>query len=137
MTIKFIIERVDRLCPNHYLASDKVLWLSELDGRINQELLCEHDAVAEFAGYNTDDTESVLLVPYPYCGEIYYNYLAAQIAKHDEDSQRYNYYYALFQAAYEAFAAYCKKCKEHGTFYYYGGRDWNCSDTHQISPLQR
>ena len=116
MTIAEAIARIDRLCPNQYTTADKVLWLSKLDGRIWREVLMTHEcpSVQEWEGYSSEtetvggetvlvDRDVELLVPYPYDEDVYTNFLAAQIAKENAETAKYNVSIALFDGAYSAY----------------------------------
>ena len=51
MTIIEAINRIDDAKPNQYTQSDKVRWLSALDGIVHDEILAAHEACrAEPAG---------------------------------------------------------------------------------------
>lgn len=116
MTIQEAVDRIDRLCPNQYTEPDKIIWLSKLDGRIYREVLLTHEnpSVSDWSGYSTEtevvdnrtvykDADVELLVPYPYDEDIYTNFLAAQIAKENAETAKYNVSIALFDGAYNAF----------------------------------
>ena len=55
MTIREVLETVDRLKPNQYGSADKLRWLSELDGAVYREILTQHETqTAAFAGYTPE-----------------------------------------------------------------------------------
>ena len=47
MTIREVLETVDRLKPNQYGSADKLRWLSELDGAVYREILTQHETRSE------------------------------------------------------------------------------------------
>jgi len=101
MTVNEIIAIVDLQEPNSYKAEEKIGWLSSLDGKIRHEVLETHEgfeAEDPFEPY-TDGSED-LLVPFPYCEDIYVHYLIAMIAAGNAETARYNQQIALYNAAY-------------------------------------
>ncbi len=108
MTIIDAITRTDALKPNGYSQSEKIRWLSTLDGTVKTEIIDTHeggDAVL-FAGYN-DETllTTELLVPAPY-DDVYIRYLEMQIDYANNEYGKYNNSMAMFDAAYSAFKKY-------------------------------
>ena len=57
MTIMEALHRIDSIKPNTYRQSEKIKWLSTLDGRVKGEIIDTHEGAeaVEFKGY-TDDT---------------------------------------------------------------------------------
>ena len=103
MTGTQIITLVDLKEPNSYTASEKIAWLSTLDGKIFEEVIkkyAEHDPENEFTPY-TDGSED-LLIGFPYGEDIYVHYLVAMIAQGNAEASRYNQQIALYNAAYSA-----------------------------------
>ena len=104
MTVREAIMLVDRLKPNKFSASDKVKWLSEIDGLIVRELVDTHEnspLEGEFEGYSDMETsgEMELLAPYPY--DILYRwYLESQIDLGNMEIAKYNNSKTLFNNAY-------------------------------------
>ena len=115
MTIGEAIKRIDTLKPNRYKDKEKVMWLSELDGQVYQEIITAHEGEHEpFVPYEyTDETEGEdgawrdieLLVPFPY-GELYQHWLATQIDMANGEINRYAQDSELFNMAYTAFGDY-------------------------------
>ena len=108
MTIAHAIARFDTLYPNVFPYAEKLRWLSVLDGQIFQDILSAYPANAgrTFEGYEiTTDKQTELLVPFPH-DDIYIKYLAAQSDKINADVARYGNSAAVFNAAYNEFAAY-------------------------------
>ena len=56
MTIIEAINRIDELKPNGYQQTDKVEWLSVLDGIIKRQIIDTHEDgdLVPFEGYNDD-----------------------------------------------------------------------------------
>ena len=105
MTIIELITDVDEMKPNGYEQLFKVQWLSQLDGRIKDEIIDTHEGGEDvtFSGYNADtpiDTE--LLVPHPY-DDVYRYWLEAQIDYANGEYTKYNNSMAMFNEAYSAY----------------------------------
>lgn len=102
MTIIEAINTIDAMKPNSYEQTEKIKWLSTLDGRIKREIIDTHegaDAVV-FNEYNSStplDTE--LLVPAPY-DEVYIKYLEAMIDNANNEYAKYNNSSVMFNNAY-------------------------------------
>lgn len=106
MTIIEAINKIDSLKPNAYTQTDKIRWLSRLDGMVKEEIIDTHEGAVDttFKGYN-DDTplETELLIPYPH-DEAYPLWLEAQIDYANNEYGRYNNSISMFNATYSAFA---------------------------------
>ena len=108
MKIIDAINEIDALKPNTISQSDKIRWLSQLDGRIKSEIIDTHECKesVEFKGYDDNTPEStVLLVPAPY-DVIYIRYLDAQIDYINGETKRYNNSSALYNVAYRDYERY-------------------------------
>ena len=105
MTIIEAVNYIDQMKPNGYTQTDKVRWLSRLDGKVKAEIIDRHEGAEEvsFSGY-TDDTplDTAMLVPSPY-DEVYTLWLEAQIDYANGDTVRYNNSIDTFNYAYEAY----------------------------------
>ena len=107
MTIIEKITEVDVLHPNGFDQNNKIAWLSNLDGRIKEEIIDTHeggDGVI-FKGYTPDDTNTELIVPAPY-DELYRYWLEAQIDYANGEYTKYNNSMAMFNTAYSAYERY-------------------------------
>lgn len=105
MTLIEAIGRINELKPNTYSHTDKVKWLSTLDGIIKTEIIDTHEGAEEvtFTGYNEDsDLTTELLVPAPY-DSIYLRWLDAQIDYANGEYDRYNNAVQAYNDAYAAF----------------------------------
>lgn len=105
MKLTDAIGRIDKLKSNPYDRSEKLAWLSCLDGLVWQQTKVAHaEARAEdFEPYTeatADDTQ--LLIPAPY-DEIYLWWLAAQIDYHNGEFTRYNNSISLFNTGFAAY----------------------------------
>lgn len=105
MTVREAIAQVDRLKPNKFSQEDKVKWLSDIDGLIVRELVETHEdspLEGEFKGYDSENMDADLLVPFPY--DILYRwYLESQIDLGNMEINKYNNSKALFNNAYVNF----------------------------------
>lgn len=107
------IKEADRLKPNSYSESEKVKWLSNLDGIVFEEIICRHldkdgNPVTEsFAGYDedTDINCTELLVTHPY-NSVYLYWLKMQMDYNNEEFTKYNNDKTLFNMAYLALTDY-------------------------------
>lgn len=113
MYVAEAIKEADRLKPNSYSESDKVKWLSDLDGIVFEEIICRHldkdgNPITEsFSGYDedTDINSTELLVTYPY-SNVYLYWMKMQIDYNNEEFTKYNNDKTLFNTAYLAFMDY-------------------------------
>lgn len=111
MTISEAITRVDSVKPNPYSNDVKTGWLSELDGKILQEIILTHEGAEEadnayasvLSGYSyTLNGDDSLLVESPY-SDIYIKWLTMQIDFANADISRYNNSLAAFEKSYSDF----------------------------------
>ena len=92
MTIIEAISKIDALKPNAYTQSEKIGWLSTLDGIIKRQVIDTHeggDSVV-FNGYNTEtplDTELIAKEPY---SDMYIDWLESKIGYYDGEIAKYN-----------------------------------------------
>lgn len=108
MTIMDAIYRIDELKPNSYSQSEKIKWLSSLDGLIKREIIDTHEGGENivFSGYNENtDLSIVLLVPAPY-DDIYLRWLETQIDYANGEYGKYNNSITMYNTAYSAYANY-------------------------------
>ena len=106
MTIQEAVTLVDRMKPNQYEYTQKVKWLSKLDGMIFQEVIATHGGseTTEFAGYDGVDPDKELLVPFPYDEDLYNFFLQSQIDRENGEMGKYNQTVTLYNNAYRIFA---------------------------------
>ena len=108
MTIIEAINKVDVLKPNSYTQTEKVKWLSNLDGVIKSEIIDTHEGGEDivFNGYeDTTPVETEMLVPYPY-DDLYIKWLESQIDYNNAEYQKYNNSTTAYNNAYSAFERY-------------------------------
>ena len=93
MTITEAITRLDSLKPNGYSQTDKIGWLSIVDGMIKNNIINTHEGGEEvtFNGYYDDDTppDTELIVKAPY-DELYISWLSSKVDFHNGEFTRYN-----------------------------------------------
>ena len=108
MTIMDALHRIDTIKPNSYNQTEKVQWLSTLDGTIKAELIDTHEGAEDvvFNGY-TEDTDllTALLVPAPY-DELYIFWLESKIDYWNGEIGKYNNSISMFNEAYSSYAKY-------------------------------
>lgn len=106
MTLIESITRIDKLKPNTYSQSDKIKWLSTLDGIIKREIIDTHEGGGgiSFTGYDDNTPLTVeLLIPAPY-DDIYIRWLEAQIDYSNGEYKRYNNSMQMYNDAYFSFS---------------------------------
>ena len=108
MTIMDALHRIDTIKPNSYNQTEKVKWLSALDGTIKAEIIDTHEGAEDvvFNGY-TEDTDllTALLVPAPY-DELYIFWLESKIDYWNGEIGKYNNSISMFNEAYSSYAKY-------------------------------
>lgn len=108
MTVQQAIAEADHLKPNMYEAVDKIRWLSRLEARIFQEIICTHTfnvdetEITEFTPLTPDDGEKELFAGEPY-DELYVRWLEAQIDYNNMEFDAFNNSNAVFESVYGAF----------------------------------
>ena len=108
MTIMDALYRIDELKPNSYTQTEKIKWLSSLDGVIKSEIIDTHEGGEDiaFSGYTeNEDLTTVLLVPYPY-DVIYLRWLEAQIDYNNGEIAKYNNSLIAYNDAYDLYQKY-------------------------------
>ena len=108
MTIMDAIFRIDELKPNSYSQSEKIKWLSTLDGLVKSEIIDTHEGGEDvvFSGYDENtDLSTVLLIPAPY-DHIYIHWLEARIDYSNGEYGKYNNSLVAYNDAYSIFQKY-------------------------------
>ena len=108
MKIMEALYRIDEVKPNSYSQSEKIKWLSSLDGIVKSEIIDTHEGGTdvEFKGYDVDtDLNTDMLVPFPY-DDIYLRYLEMQIDYANGEYGKYNNSITMYNTAYLAFEKY-------------------------------
>lgn len=111
MTILEAISTTDTLKPNGFSQSDKIRWLSNLDGVIKNNVIDEHEGGENvvFHGYDENTpVDTVLLVAAPF-EEIYIKWLEAQIDYHNNEYSRYNISATAYNTMYQEFTKHYKE----------------------------
>lgn len=107
MTIKDIIDKLDKLKPNQYRLDEKMSWLSDLDARVVNDIIQPHQREkVEIKRYT--DTGDTLLVEDAY-SEMYLHYMMAQIDYHNAEHTRYNNSSAAFNEVFTDYARHYKR----------------------------
>lgn len=108
MTIMEAINRIDTIKPNSYSQSEKMKWLSTLDGIIKNQIIDTHEGAESvlFAGY-TEETNltTTLLVPAPY-DDIYLYWLESRVDYWNGETGRYNNSISMYNATYSEYEKY-------------------------------
>ena len=108
MTIIEAINGVDAVKPNTYDQTQKIRWLSELDGIVKKEIIDTHEGGEDisFNGYKEDTLLSTtLLIPAPY-DEVYIRYLEMKIDYSNGEYGKYNNSKTMYNTAFFAFKNY-------------------------------
>lgn len=106
MTIQEAIDRVDELKPNQYTDAEKLKWLSELDGRVDRDILSNYEGYVPGAYEEYDeetDPNMELLVEPPY-DEMYIHFLMSKIDYHNAEYTRYNNSANMFNTMFAGYA---------------------------------
>lgn len=108
MTIMDAIYRIDAIKPNSYSQSEKIKWLSTLDGTVKSEIIDTHEGGegVVFDGYNENtELSTKLLIPAPY-DDIYLRWLESQIDYANGEYGKFNNSIAMYNTDYVAFTNY-------------------------------
>ena len=108
MTIMGAINHLDAVKPNGYSQTEKIKWLSTLDGIVKAEIIDTHEGweLVAFDGYNdTTPLGKELLIPHPY-DDVYIKWLEAQIDYANGEYGKYNNSITMYNTAYTAFEKY-------------------------------
>ena len=108
MTIMEVLYRIDAVKPNSYTQSEKIKWLSSLDGVIKNKIIDTHEGGEDvvFNGYNENtDISTTLLVPAPY-DDIYLRWLEAQIDYANGEYGKYNNSLVAYNDSYDLYQKY-------------------------------
>lgn len=102
MTVSDVVLEIGRIKPHQYTQDTILRWLSEFDGRVWDDLLCNYEEEKPELPYKPSDTVATLLIPFPY-EDVYIKWLTAQIDFHNGDIERYNNSMAMFTEQYQAY----------------------------------
>lgn len=108
MTISEAISRIDSVKPNSYSQSEKIKWLSTLDGIVKKEIIDVHEG-GEGVKFNeyTDDTvlTTELLIPAPY-DDVYLFWLESKIDYWNGEIGKYNNSIMMYNEAFSNYEKY-------------------------------
>lgn len=114
MTIQKAIDLADSMKPNMMLQAVKIGFLSEIEGKIHEEIIMTHAHTAEEETrpvYDEEtDTSTEMLVPAPY-DMVYVYWLMAQIDHLNQEMDKYNNDRSLFEDAYGNFGDYWNRTR--------------------------
>ena len=97
MTLEQVLDWADRMKPgNRFSNEDKTVWISELEGMARQALLQEGDNVYHWP----EDRHCELIVQAPH-DRVYRHYVLAQMSYANEEYDRYNNEYEMFNATWQ------------------------------------
>ena len=111
MTIGEAIAAAQSIKPTPLPRAQLVRWLDEVDRTVMRELVYTHccGTDLQFDGYDPGDEtgadDTLLLAPKPY-DRMYVYFLCAQIDKHNQEFDLYQNNAALYNLAYNDYAAY-------------------------------
>ena len=111
MTIEQAIRQADEQRPNVFMGAPKVRWISELEGRIINELLKNRQEYRDidFPEYSEDTPlDTVLLVPDPY-SDIYVYWLFMKTDYTNNETDRFNNDAVMYNTAYLAYVNYINR----------------------------
>ena len=114
MTVGEVLAQADEIRPNTYDENLKITWLSELEGRIFNDIILthEHDLVEDeegnlveptFSGYDETSENVEMLAPDIYA-DLYRNYLFTQIDYSNGETERYTNSMLMFNNSYQQYA---------------------------------
>lgn len=105
MTIMGAVNHIDAVKPNGYSQTEKIKWLSTLDGIVKAEIIDTHEGGEglTFKGYDelTPLTQE-MLIPYPY-DDVYIKWLEAQIDYANGEYNKYNNSITVYNKAFSDF----------------------------------
>ena len=107
MTVHKAIAKADLLKPNMFGEAEKIEWLSRLEMRIYQEIICTHEynegeEEITFNGLTEGDGEKELFAGQPY-DEMYIHWLEAMIDYYNMETEGFNNANTVFEAVFGSF----------------------------------
>ena len=108
MTIMGAINHIDAVKPNGYSQTEKIKWLSTLDGIVKAEIIDTHEGGESISFKEYDEMTALtqkLLVPHPY-DDVYIKWLEAQIDYANGEYGKYNNSITMYNTAYSAYERY-------------------------------
>lgn len=104
MTISDALVAIHAVKPNQYDNATLIRWLSDLDGRVYEDVLSRFEDAPEKPAlpYKPSDQLASLLIPFPH-EDVYVKWLGAQIEYNNADFDRYNNSMMMFEEQYQSF----------------------------------
>lgn len=114
MTVGEVLALTDEIRPNAFDENLKITWLSELEGRIFNDIILthEHDLVENeegelveptFAGYDETSENEELIAPDTYA-DLYRNYLFTMMDYSNGETERYTNSMLMFNNSFQQYA---------------------------------
>lgn len=102
MTVKDLMEMVDRLHPNQFSTADKLAWLNQVEQTIFHDVIMTHrDAPVDVAPVYDDITSTEELLAEDPWSRLYPLWMNAQIAYYNHESMQYDTAAQAFNSAYD------------------------------------
>lgn len=123
MKISEAIAQLRSIKENQYDDETLVRWLSDVEGRIYEEVIKWHEDTDDIAHgpYSPDgDMDTALMVPNPY-DDLYIKYLMAQVDYHNAELARYNNSMVMYNIALSDFANWYNRSHRPKQTHYYTG----------------
>ena len=113
MTVGEILAQVDEIKPNTYDENIKIAWLSELEGRIFNDIILthKHELVEDeegnmveptFTGYDEASENEEVIAPDTYA-DLYKNYIYCMIDYSNSETDRYANSLIMFNNSYQQY----------------------------------
>lgn len=119
MTVKECIEFVDAVKPNAFPAEAKIVWVSQVEGRIASEIFLMAPAELHQFRFRTalEDGDKELLVDPPY-DDIYIAYLTAKVDSKNGEFNRLSTAAQTFNRLWDELSAYIANMYDPAAGYY-------------------
>lgn len=101
MRLKEVIDQADSLKPNAFSNQQKTVWVNDVEGKVQMEILLFAPVEAVRYSYE-ENQETQLLVAAPY-DNLYISYLLAMIDFANGEYDRYNNTVELFNAQFRSY----------------------------------
>ena len=110
MTLGKLIEKIVEQKGQQYDAQILTDWVNEIEGQVVEEVINQAEGYnIAFVPYDyTQDAERTLQIPDRF-QDVYINYLYAKIDFNNQETERYNNDVAMYNASYEAYAAWFRR----------------------------
>lgn len=111
MTIQDALTQLEELKPNQFGEELKIKWLSDIEGKIYDEIISKRNGYENIDSYTYDinsDYDTDLNVPDRYA-MIYIYYLMAMIDFANGETERYSNSMQMFNSSYQEFVNYWYK----------------------------